>query len=284
MTTPTTTQPTELPLDERPSVKGGVMVQTPRDRTVPTIHADENGNFSPAQLIMAAIERGIPAEALERLVGLQERMEARAAAKEFAQAVAAFKASCPPIFKSKLVEIEKRDGTKYSYTFAPLEEILPVVEPHLTANGLSIKWDRRVEASGLLTSVCTLKHLNGHFETSSFTLPTENANPGMTVQQKYAGAATFADRKSLQAVLGIVAGDEDKVATQAVDPTPISEDQATVIEDLLRARTKGKPAAKAESVRKRFLKYLDVDSIDKIRAVDYDVAVAALQKTEEAHS
>ncbi len=262
---------------------GGVTTRPePRERQLLEVRADEHGNVSPSQLIMAAIDRGIPPESLEKLVALQERMEARAASKEFAAAVAKFKLECPPIFKSRVVEIEKRDGGKYGYSFAPLEEIVEVIDPHLRNNGLSYKWDRRCEKPGFMTSICTLRHLNGHSETSSFELPTESNNPGMSIQQKYGGAATFADRKTLQAVLGIVAGDEDKAVTQAIDPTPVTKDQALVIEELLRARTKGKPAVKAESIRARFLKYLDVKSIPEIRAADYDVAVAALQPAEEA--
>lgn len=274
-----TNQQAELPM-------AGAVVKSPpaHERSVPTIHADQNGNISPGQLIMAAIERNIPPESIEKLVGLQERMEARSAAKEFAQAVAAFRLECPPIFKSKVVEIEKRDGGTYGYSYAPLEDICAVIDPILTKHGLSYKWDRRCEKPGFMTSICTLRHLNGHSETSSFELPTESINPGMSIQQKYGGAATFADRKTLQAVLGIVAGDEDKAATQAVDPTPISEDQVTVITDLLRAFLKGKPSTKAESQRKRFLKYLDAESIEKIRASDYEIAVAALQPAEKVRS
>lgn len=269
--------------EELPVVAGSAVVKRGKGSraAVVALQADENGNISPAQLIMAAIERNIPPESIEKLVALQERMEARSAAKEFAQAVAKFRLECPAVFKSKVVEIEKRDGGTYGYSYAPLEDIVVVIDPHLTNNGLSYKWDRRVEKPGFMTSICTLRHLNGHSETSSFELPTESSNPGMSIQQKYGGAATFADRKTLQAVLGIVAGDEDKAATQAVDPTPISEDQAIVITDLLRDRTKGKPAAKVESIRKRFLKYLEVESIEKIRAADYEVAVAALKPTEE---
>ncbi len=261
--------------------KSSLVVQDAGARRLAEIPADAHGNVAPSQLIIAALDRGIPAESLEKLVALQERMEARVAATEFEQALAKFRKECPSVFKTKRVEIEKRDGSTYGYDYAPLEDIMPAIEPHLAANGFSISWDRRCDKPGFMTSVCTLRHLNGHSRTSSFELPTESANPGMSIQQKYGGAATFADRKTLQAVLGIVAGDEDKAATQAVDPTPISDDQRTAIEDLLAAATKGKPATKVASIRARFLKYLDVKEIKDIRAVDYEVAVNSLQPQPE---
>lgn len=245
-------------------------------RSVPTVRADENGNISPSQLIMAALDRGIPAESLEKLVALQERMEDRNARKEFARALAKFKTECPVITKSRHVAIEGRSSS-YGYDYAPLEEAYPVMEPFLESNGFTVKWDRTVDGKGMLTSVCTLRHEGGHSDSSSFTLPTESSNPGMSVQHKYSGAATFADRKSLFAVLGIVAEKEEAAAAREVDPTPVSEDQFTDLQDRMDERLKGKPAVKAAEWRKKFLAHFGVETLAKLRAVDYQAAIVALE-------
>lgn len=272
----------QLPLEAPPSA-GGVMVQTPRDRAVPTIQADENGNISPSQLIMAALDRGIPPESMVVLVGLQERMEDRNARKEFARALAKFKAECPVITKSKHVAIEGRSSS-FGFDYAPLEEALPIMEPFLEANGFTVKWDRTVDGKGMLTSVCTLRHVGGHSDSSSFTLPTESSNPGMSVQHKYSGAATFADRKSLFAVLGIVAEKEGAAAAREVDPTPVNDDQLLDLEERMAARLKGKPAVKAAEWRNKFLAHFGVETLAKLRAVDYQAALEALQPPTQARS
>lgn len=257
------------------------LVHTPeRPRQMPVVQADAEGNVSPSQLILAALDRGVTPDALEKLVALQERMEDRNARKEFARALAKFKSECPVITKSKHVAVEGRSAS-YGFDYAPLEEALPMMEPHLEANGFTVKWDRTADGKGMLTSVCTLRHVGGHSDTSSFTLPTDSSNPGMSAQHKFAGAATFADRKSLFAVLGIVAEKEGAAAQREVDPTPVSDDQLTELEDKLAQRLKGKPAVKAAEWKAEFLKHFSVDSLAKLRAVDYQAACVALQPRQE---
>ena len=64
------------------------------------------------------------------------------------------------ITKSRHVAVEGRSAS-YGFDFAPLEEALPIMEPHLEANGFTVKWDRSTNGS-MLTSVCTLRHIGGH--------------------------------------------------------------------------------------------------------------------------
>jgi hypothetical protein len=53
------------------------------------------------QILIAAVERGIDPDALEKLVALQERVEAKRAEKAFNAAMATFKAECPSILKNR---------------------------------------------------------------------------------------------------------------------------------------------------------------------------------------
>lgn len=249
---------------------------------VPAVREDANGNgaiatgdHQPASiqsLLELAIEKGAGVEALERLVALQERMEAREAAKEFARALSAFRANCPTIYKDKKITVTRRDGGSYSFMTAPLDRIAAVIDAPLAAEGLSYNWDRKMEGS-LLVSVCTLRHLNGHTATSAFPCPTSSNNPGMSDQQKFAGAATFADRKSLAAVLGIVtAEEEDAEATRAMDPTPINEDKAILLDDLV-GETKTDLA--------RFLKHFGIKALKDLPAAQYDEALAVLNEKKQ---
>lgn len=224
-----------------------------------------SANAPVTQLLQLAVERGTPVEQMEKLVDLYERMEAREAAREFNRALAAFQAECPPIGKNKTAEITTKSGGKYSYTYAPLDEIVPIVRPILHKHGLSFAWDSAV-AGAQLTCVCTLRHENGHAITASFTLPTESQS-AMSAQQKVGAALTFAQRKSLESALGIVTTEKEAPENE-VDPTTITEDQATVIEDLLNESGAG---------RAKFLGYFDAATVADIRAANYGPAVAMLK-------
>lgn len=218
------------------------------------------------QLLQLAIEKGTGVEALEKLVDLHERVTAREAALEFARALAEFQSVCPPIGKVKTAQIATRSGSSYSYTYAPLDEIVRVVKPLLIARGFSYGWDSVVNG-GMLTCTCTLRHINGHSVPSSFTLPIENPS-AMSPQQKVGAALTFAQRKTLESVLGLNTTEDDTDAVaREVDPTPITADQVEQIEDLL---------ADAEIDVNRFLRFLGIARLVELPAVRFEEAKAAI--------
>lgn len=234
----------------------------------PTAMQSANGGGSPSiqQLLHLAIEKGADVGALEKLVGLHERMMDREAAHEFARALAAFQAECPPIGKSKEAAIATKSGGSYKYTYAPLEEIVRTVKPLLIKHGFSYGWDSSV-AAGALTCVATLRHINGHSTSASFTLPIDNPS-AMSPQQKVGAALTFAQRKTLESVLGLntTEDDTDGVARE-IDPTPISDGQLEQLEDLI---------ADAEIDAARFLKFLAVAQLRDLPRVRFEEAKAAI--------
>lgn len=229
-----------------------------------------SANAPVTHLLQLAVERGTPVEQMEKLVDLYERMEARDAAREFNRALAAFQAECPPIGKNKEAKIATRGGGSYSYSYAPLDEIVPVVRPILQRHGLSFSWNSKVEG-GQLTCTCVLRHENGHSITADFTLPTESQS-AMSPQQKVGAALTFAQRKSLESVLGIVTTDKEAPENE-VDPTPITEDQAVELSDLLQ---------EVGANRAKFLAWLDASDFFAIRAADYNRAKQALEERRTA--
>lgn len=267
MTAPTKTTQSELPIGAA-VVKSGEPMRAP----AVAVHADENGNISPSQLIMAAIDRGIPAESLEKLVALQERMSDRQAAIEFASAMAAFQQECPPIQHSKEAKITTKTGGSFKYTYAELDEIARKVNPILAKHGLSYSWDSSVDEKGvMLTCTCTVRHINGHVgPPSNFALPIAN-DSAMSPQQKVGAALTFAQRRTLSSALGLTTTDDDTDAAQ-VDPTPINDDQLSHLEDLI---------TETKVNRARFLKFLNVEDLATLPAVRYKEAVNALEQAEK---
>lgn len=224
------------------------------------------GAGSVKDMIDLAIEKNVPVESLEKLFGLYERMTAREAAQEFNEALAKFRSECPAITKAKTANVAMKSGGAYSFTYADLPEIQTTVDPHLAANGFSYSWDSEAVGAALIKVTCTLRHINGHSTSASMTLPTENAS-AMSPQQKFGAAMSFGQRRTLAIVLGLKIEDEHP-DTPRVDPTPINDDQATVIDDLLREI--------GGNARPRFLKHFEIGAVDQLRAVDYASALEML--------
>lgn len=230
-------------------------------------------DLSPAALIYIAMQTGQSPDALEKLVGLQERMEKRQAEKDFIDALAQFRAACPPIKKNKTAKITTDSGGGYSYVYAELDEIARVIDPILERFGFSYTWNTEATEKSVKVE-CILLHKGGHSRSSFFTVPVESKS-GMSPQQKYGAASTFAQRRSLANVTGLTTTDKDTDAA-AIDPTTISSDQATEITDIIREVCRG-------NQEDRFLAYMGVKAVADIRLADYKKAKASLGRVRESN-
>ena len=249
--------------DRRKAPSTAVATHTPHSTAAAT---PMPAGSSITELLYKAVEKGTPVAELKELVALHEHMEKRQAAQAFANAMAAFQAESAPIKKNKAAEVATKSGGAYGFTYASLDEIARTVAPMLAKHGLSYSWDTVVNA-GALTCVCTVRHVAGHGTTSSMTLPVENAS-GMNPQQKVGAAMTFAQRRTLSAVLGITTTDDDPDVPEA-DPSPITDEQLYNIEDLLE---------ESGADKARFLTFMHVKVLADIRAVDYARGMSALRE------
>jgi hypothetical protein len=231
------------------------------------------------RLLELALTKGVDVAALEKLVELHERVSAKAAEREFNEALSQFQATCPAIKKEVMVNyVSKKTGARVKYNYATLDEIARVVAPLLSRYGLSYGWSCNVDA-GHLTSTCRLRHRNGHSEEASFPVPTES-KVGMSAQQMVASALTYARRYSLIQVLGLTTTDEDTDGAELTpeDLTTITEEQQNTINDLLVATGTDKLNARA-----RFNKWLssihgtEVMKLAEIQARHYDTIVRELK-------
>jgi len=224
-------------------------------------------------LMQLALERGGDAvNQIERLVDLKIKLQDRAAAQEFAEALATFQAECPPITKNATGKVATDAGVKFEYKYAQLPMIAKTIAPFLKKCGLSYTWDTPRMEGGFLTVVCTVRHINGHTITSTCTLPTAT-RAGMSEQQKIGSARAFGERLTLIQALGITTADPDMDGADlgAVDPTPITELQAHDLE----AKVEELKVNKAD-----FLKFLGIESFAAIRASDHRKAINALKERE----
>lgn len=229
---------------------------------IPTSPHDVTG------LLQLALERNVPVETLERLVALHERVSDRAAAAEFAAALADFQNECPEIAKIAEAKIVTSAGGSFTYRYAPLDHIAKVVRPLLHARGFSYTWDSRMEEK-LLSVTCILKHVNGHQQSATFASPVES-KAGMSEQQKYAAALSYAKRLSLVQVLGITTADPD---TDGANPEPITDEQVKELKKLAQDVAADEP---------KFLAYIGVERYEDIRRVDYNTAKQALESKRRA--
>jgi hypothetical protein len=218
-------------------------------------------------LLQAAVDRGLPVEALERLQALHERVSDRAAATEFARDLATFQQKCPPIAKTSTAKVTTKSGAQYHYKYAELDQIARTIAPFLAELGLSYTWDSDLRER-MLFCVCTLRHVNGHSISATFTAPVESS-AGMSEQQKHASALTYARRQSLIQVLGLTTTEPD---TDGANPEPITQQQA----DDLRAFIEEVGANLT-----RFLKWAKIQRLEDLPARDYESAINAIRSVAE---
>lgn len=225
-------------------------------------------------LIRAAVTSGNAdaVASLDKLVALAERVADRQARMEWVQAYAAFRAECPTIRRTKRGEMATRDGTAFSWWYAPYEVIRGAVDPYLARHGLSIR-ESSDDMDGAIRAIIHVCHVGGHSEPSTFTVRKGSANQKLAPGQQDAGTLTIALRRALAMALGIVTSEHDAPEAEPEDPTCITEQQAA---DL---------AAWVENLKgdkSKFLKWLKADSFESIRAADYGRAVDFLKSKERA--
>lgn len=217
-------------------------------------------------LMTRAIEKGIPAETMESLQRMYHAEQDRAAALEFAQALRRFQDECPPIPRTTHVKYVTKSGVTVDYRSADFEQIMETTRGPLHFNGFSVSFDMKADVNGLVTATVTLRHVNGHAVQSSATIPSASNNPGMSEQQKWGSANTFAKRTTLTSVLGLSLTDPEDEAT---DPSPITEEQAATLEALLE---------KAKADKARFLIHFGIKGLSDLRQTQYGEATRMLER------
>ena len=156
------------------------------------------------EFIVNALQNGVPVEALDKLLDMQERLYKSQAREEYFKALSKFQSECPIIKKTK--SIKGKNGQIRSY-YAPLEDIIEQVKPLLHENGLSYEIKSEND-NGMVTATCFVHHIMGHTESSMFFSPID-PDAFMNDAQKYASANTYAKRNAFCNAFGIMTGDND---------------------------------------------------------------------------
>ncbi len=201
---------------------------------------------SVALMLQKVIDGGITNEnvaALESLVGLYDRMQAKNAEREFNQAFAKLQSELMAVNATR--QVPNKDGS-VRYRFAPFEDIMAEVQPKLVANGFSVSFNARIQDGGRIVSICTLRHVGGFSQSNEFAVRIGGGPPGSTETQADGAAKTYAKRGALCDALNIVVEHDD-------DARMIGQPIGKALAEDLRARVLG--VGSNEDV---FLKYAGV--------------------------
>lgn len=193
------------------------------ETSVALLQPDDDRNRM-MMLISQAIDKGVPIETLERLLDMSEKMKASNAAEQFAVAMASFQADCPIIKKTK--GVPTKSGI-VAYRYAPIESIVAQVKFLLQQHGFSYSILTTTNMNDkTVTATCIAKHVLGHSESSSFSVPLGDGTAVMSNSQVVAAALTFAKRYAFCNCFGILTGDTDN---DGANVTP-KEEKVTILQ------------------------------------------------------
>lgn len=214
------------------------------------------------------VSAGVGAEnvaALEKLVGLYERNQAKNAEQEFARAFAELQKDMPKIQATRAVP--NKDGTE-RYRFAPFEEIMREAQPFLSSHGFAISFNTKWDGPRIVVS-CKLLHSGGHSQTNEFAARVGDGPPGSNAAQADGAVKTLAKRNALCDALNIVVerdtdGDDARIEGDVITPA-----QAKEILDLIEATGTDKA---------KLLAFAKADTVVDIRQAHFQEVFGLLEK------
>lgn len=221
--------------------------------------------LTPMAMLQIAVEKGAAIETMERLLALQERYEANEARKAYVAAKAAFYVEMPTVTKNKFVQHNK-------FWHATLDHIVEEAAPMLGKHGLTHSWTPARRENGNVEITCTLRHVLGHGESVTMDAPPDTTGSKNAVQAVIS-TGTYLERFTFMAVTGLAAKDQPDMDDRR-NADFITADQ----KDALIALMKEVSADVA-----KFLKWLNVESIDQLPASQFGRAKAALEKKKAEH-
>ena len=179
---------------------------------------------SPEALIAHAITKGLSVESLEKLLAMRKELRAERAKEKYDEAMAAFQCACPIIHKRKAGG-ETKFG-KIAYYYAPIEDIIDQTKALIGANGFSYSIQSKTRVDGV-DATCVVKHINGHSESVSITVPMTGGTPVMSAPQIVMATLTFAKRYAFCNAFGIITGDTDTGAQESPRATRTAKSNTT---------------------------------------------------------
>jgi hypothetical protein len=220
---------------------------------------------TPATVVELAIEKGAPIEQIAQLMQMKITWENYEAKKAYVRAMSEFKANPPHIEKDKTVAY---GNTKYKH--ATLANVTEKINTELSKHGLSASWE--THQNGAVSVTCKITHVLGHSEQTTLTAPADTSGSKNAIQA-IGSTISYLQRYTLLALTGLATEDMDDDAQQVNEY--LTEAQISQLCDIVDNMAAPREAA---TIRGNLLKFLGVESVDKIPAKDFDKAVSALSE------
>jgi hypothetical protein len=225
---------------------------------------------SVALMLQKVIDKGITKDnvtALESLVGLYDRMQAKNAEREFNSAFVKLQSEMPKIQADKMVT---GSNGVVMYRYSSSEEIHDQARPYLIKNGFSIRSGQKMDGDRV-TATATLMHVSGHSVSSDFTARSGKGAPGMNETKCDLSASTIAEREALCNLLDISRSSRQDDANMI--GTPIGKALAEDLEKRVKA---------VGSDSETFLKFAGASKFEDISDEKWETLDSMLKRKEAA--
>lgn len=176
--------------------------------------ADVPADPTPRQLCALALKQGAGIDVIERFSALAERWDALEAKKRWAEAVAAFKADCPPIIKRNVVNDK---AGKQLYKFASYDDIKAVTIPLERKHGIVTGFSYDTTTATSIKAVLKVT-VGSHTEefVGAVPVPTTAAG-GVNATQLMGQAQSYVKRYLYLAAFDLVVAGEDSDAAGLIE-------------------------------------------------------------------
>lgn len=182
-------------------------------------------------MLQQVLQQGVTEQnvaALDKLVGLFERMQDKRAEQLFNESFVALQREMPKVQANRPVMNSEMKGGGLRYKFAPYEDIMKQVQPFLMKHGFTVSYSQRYDGPRIIVK-CILRHTSGHHAENECAVRIGKGPPGSSETQGDGAASTYAKRFALCDALNIVIGkdtDGGQGDDASVDGANITKEQA----------------------------------------------------------
>jgi hypothetical protein len=219
----------------------------------------------------AARDPNVDIDKMERLLQMQERVSARQAEQEFAASFAQMQPNLPYISARNAIVHNGREIAKYADWPSIARAIAPILCDH--GFGLNFSFENTADS---VTVTARLKHIGGHTETNSVTLPSDKSGAKNQVQA-VGSSLTYGQRYAGCPLVGVVIEGIDDDGHTAGGGA-ISDDQVAMLETLVQ-HTKSNVPKLLEACKCRATRLADLTPAEAVRCKDaLDAKLARMAK------
>lgn len=259
------------------------MSATTRDTTTTQAPATDGGALATLDgsgsmmnfIANAVTNPNIDEKKLETLFRVQLEAEANDARRQFNRALHEAQKRMPRVARNGTIKLgtDKTSGKdRGSIPFAKWEDVDAIVRPIMSEYGFSVTFSNETRGPAGITWVATHRHIAGHQETNSITLPPDEGH-GRNSLQAAGSTNSYAKRYLVEDFYNIVrvgADDDGKRGGTKY----INDDEIVQIRSLLDEEPKPNEA--------EFFKWLGVRGLTEIPASQFTAALNALERRRDA--